>query len=176
MGAKEWEDMIVGYFVDKKLPYSLVKSIVEKRWKLEGQVEILLDGDLFYFNFKKPEDRDYVLDEGSFHMLGKLFIIRPWTRSVEEDRGQISSIPLWVNFYKVPKFLWNPKGLNLIASVVGKPICADKNTEVKKMLTFARICIEVDATKELPLSIPIKTSSKSCIIDVEYVWKPLLCT
>ncbi|KAF5192427.1 hypothetical protein FRX31_017985 [Thalictrum thalictroides] len=75
MGAKEWEHMIVGYFVDKKLPYSLVKSIVEKRWKLEGQVEILLDGDLFYFNFNKPEDRDYVLDEGSFHMLGKLFII-----------------------------------------------------------------------------------------------------
>ncbi|KAF5192426.1 Mads-box transcription factor family protein [Thalictrum thalictroides] len=44
------------------------------------------------------------------------------------------------------------------------------------MLTFVRICIEVDATKELPLSIPIKTSSKSYIIDVEYVWKPLLCT
>ncbi|KAF9619766.1 hypothetical protein IFM89_009239 [Coptis chinensis] len=35
-GVKEWEDRVVGFFLDKKLPYTLVKENVKKRWKLLG--------------------------------------------------------------------------------------------------------------------------------------------
>ncbi|KAF9595930.1 hypothetical protein IFM89_006211 [Coptis chinensis] len=86
-GAKEWEDKVVGFFLDKKLPYSIVKTQVEKKWSLKGQLDISLDGDRFYFGFHNVEDRDYVLDEGYFHMMGKLFIIRKWTREIEDSRG-----------------------------------------------------------------------------------------
>ncbi|KAF5186345.1 hypothetical protein FRX31_024067 [Thalictrum thalictroides] len=45
------------------------------------------------------------------------------------------------------------------------------------MLTFARICIDVDASKALPISIPIRTSQgKTNTIEVEYDWKPSICT
>ncbi|KAF5180290.1 hypothetical protein FRX31_030123, partial [Thalictrum thalictroides] len=85
-GAKEWENTIVGYFLDKKLPFSMVKSMVEKKWKLKGVMEMMLDGDLFYFNFSELEDREAILDDGAFHLLGKLFIISPWSRDIEDNR------------------------------------------------------------------------------------------
>ncbi|KAF5187792.1 hypothetical protein FRX31_022621, partial [Thalictrum thalictroides] len=99
-GAKEWEDKVVGFFLDKKLPYTLVKAQIEKKWTLSGHLDMALDGDMFYFTFQNKEDREYVIEEGSFHMLGKLFVIRPWSRQVEEERGSICSVPIWVKMFK----------------------------------------------------------------------------
>ncbi|KAF5208336.1 hypothetical protein FRX31_002077 [Thalictrum thalictroides] len=153
-GAKEWEDKVVGFFLDKKLPYTIVKRAVDKKWNLKGQVEVLIDGDLFYFSFNNSEDRETALDEGSFHLMGNLFIIKPWSKEVEDDRGQISNVPVWVNLFKVPKYLWNNKGLNLIASIIGKPLFTYRQ-EYRE---------EEDA------------DGKSFTIDVEFQWKLLICT
>ncbi|KAF5208333.1 hypothetical protein FRX31_002080 [Thalictrum thalictroides] len=86
-GALEWENQVVGFFLDKKLPFMVVKETVHKKWKLKGDLDIALDGDMYYFRFTSEEDKEKVLDEGSFHMGGKLFVIRPWSRDVEDNRG-----------------------------------------------------------------------------------------
>ncbi|KAF5188106.1 hypothetical protein FRX31_022306, partial [Thalictrum thalictroides] len=65
-GAAEWEHKVVGFFLDKKLPFTMVKSVVLKRWNLDGEVEIALDGDMFYFTFNNEQDRVNVIEEGSF--------------------------------------------------------------------------------------------------------------
>ncbi|KAF5178294.1 hypothetical protein FRX31_032118, partial [Thalictrum thalictroides] len=117
-GAKLWEQHVVGFFLDKKLPFNYVKSAVTNRWKTLREFEIALDGDLYYFKFSTPEDREHVLDEGSFHLAGKLFVIRPWTREVESSRGMIKFVPVWVKMSRVPKDLWNPKGFSLLCSAI----------------------------------------------------------
>ncbi|KAF5176160.1 hypothetical protein FRX31_034253, partial [Thalictrum thalictroides] len=108
-GAREWENRVVGFFLDKKLPYSMVKEILTRRWKLQGEFDIGLDEDMFYFHFNNEEDREYVLDEGPVLLAGKLFVVRAWTREVEENRGSICSVPIWLKMYNVPKHLWNAK-------------------------------------------------------------------
>ncbi|KAF5181439.1 hypothetical protein FRX31_028974, partial [Thalictrum thalictroides] len=128
-GAKLWENHIVGFFLDKKLPFNYVKSAVTNRWKTLGDFEMALDGDLFYFKFSTSEDREHVLDEGSFHLAGKLFVIRSWTRDVENSRGMIKSVPVWVKMSRVPKDLWNPKGFSFLGSAIGKPLFMDKTTD-----------------------------------------------
>ncbi|KAF5186215.1 hypothetical protein FRX31_024197 [Thalictrum thalictroides] len=78
--------------------------------------------------------------------------------------------------YNVPKHMWSKEGFSLLASTIGKPVCMDKTTEKKQMLTFARICIEVSAEKELPDNITIKTNGgKELTITLEYPWRPLMC-
>ncbi|KAF5188412.1 zinc ion binding / nucleic acid binding protein [Thalictrum thalictroides] len=176
-GAREWETKVVGFFLDKKLPYSIVKENVLKKWKLLGSMDIALDGDMYYFSFSSEEDRGRVIDEGAFHMAGKLFVVRPWTREVEDNRGSVRSVPIWVKLYNVPKHLWNGRGFSYITNRIGKPLFMDKTTEKKQMLTYARICVEVSAEKELPLEIKMKVSSeRTVIISLEYPWKPLICT
>ncbi|KAF5189463.1 hypothetical protein FRX31_020950 [Thalictrum thalictroides] len=68
----------------------MVKSVVLKRWNLDGEVEIALDGDMFYFTFNNEQDRVNVIDEGSFFIAGKLFVIRTWSLEVEGNKGVIT--------------------------------------------------------------------------------------
>ncbi|KAF5205327.1 Rna exonuclease [Thalictrum thalictroides] len=176
-GAKDWEDCVVGFFLDKKLPYTLVQTMVKKRWKLQGELEIGLDGDMYYFKFNNAQDREDALDGGSFFMAGKLFVVKAWSIEVEENRGLVMNVPVWVKFLNVPKHLWNTKGLSVMASALGKPLCMDKTTEDRKMLTFARICVEISAENELPNEIKLKTSKGNTLtIPLEYTWKPDICT
>ncbi|PIA42432.1 hypothetical protein AQUCO_02000108v1 [Aquilegia coerulea] len=172
-GAKIWEDRVVGFFIDKKLPFSYVKSALVSKWKTLRAYEMALDGDLYYFKFSAIKDRERVLDEGSLQLAGKLFIIRPWTREVENSRGMIKSVPIWVKMSRVPKDLWNPKGFSFLASTIGKPLFTDKTTENGNMLSFARVCIEIEPKKDLPSTIPL---AKDQVIELEYPWKPLICT
>ncbi|KAF5191697.1 zinc ion binding / nucleic acid binding protein [Thalictrum thalictroides] len=154
-GARLWEDRVVGFFLDKKLPFNYVKTAVTNKWKTSGEFEMALDSDLFYFKFSNLEDKEKVIEEGSFHLAGKLFIIRPWSREVEESRGMIKSVPVWVKLSQVPKDMWSPKGFSFLASAIGKPLFIDKTTEKATMLSFARVCVEVEPNKELPIKIPL---------------------
>ncbi|KAF5198337.1 hypothetical protein FRX31_012077 [Thalictrum thalictroides] len=61
-GAKEWAEKLVGFFLDKKLPFLIVKDAILKRWKPKGQVEVALDGYIFYFSFSCVEDKKEALD------------------------------------------------------------------------------------------------------------------
>ncbi|KAF5208302.1 hypothetical protein FRX31_002109 [Thalictrum thalictroides] len=113
-----------------------------------------------------------LLKETQSLLAGKLFIIRPWTREVELSRGMIKSVPVRVKMSKVPKDFWNPKGFSFLGSAIGKPLFMDKTTEKSSMLTFARICVEVEPMKELPKSIPLGPDQT---VELNYPWKPLLC-
>ncbi|KAF5201499.1 hypothetical protein FRX31_008918 [Thalictrum thalictroides] len=144
-GSHEWENRVVGFFLDKKLPFSMVKDTVEKKWTLKGSMDLALDGDMYYFTFHNEEDRAQILDEGSFFIAGKLFVIRAWSREVEENRGSITSVPIWVKMFNVPKYLWNKKGLSLLEKEI-------PNSIVLKV-------------KE----------GKFLTIPLEYPWKPLVC-
>ncbi|KAL5731350.1 hypothetical protein ACHQM5_004088 [Ranunculus cassubicifolius] len=176
-GAKEWENRVVGFFLDKKLAFTVVKEKAPKKWKLKGSMELALDGDTYYFTFSLNEDRERVIDEGPIYIADKLFIVMPWSREVEECKGNIKKVPVWVKLSKVPKHMWNAKGFSLIGSAIGKPICMDRTTEGKQMLSYARICIQVSADKELPDTVNLKTKSgNEFVIGVEYLWKPMVCT
>ncbi|KAF5178396.1 hypothetical protein FRX31_032021 [Thalictrum thalictroides] len=177
LGSQEWEDRVVGFFLDKKLPFSIVKAAVHKKWKLSGHVDISLDDDTYYFKFHNPQDRVEVLEEGTIHIAGKLFILRPWTREIEDSKGLIRTVPMWINMYKVPKHLWHPRGFSSIASALGHPLCLDRATESRLMLSFARVCVEIKPDVELPNSLTINTlSERPTVIELEYQWKPLICT
>ncbi|KAF5194014.1 hypothetical protein FRX31_016398 [Thalictrum thalictroides] len=85
----------------------------------------------------------------------------------------IQSVPIWVKLSRVPKDPWNPKGFSFLASTIGKPLFTDKATETGTMLSFARVCVEVEPTKDLPFSIPINPEQS---VDIEYPWRPLICS
>ncbi|KAF5201897.1 Endonuclease/exonuclease/phosphatase [Thalictrum thalictroides] len=93
-GAKEWEHNVVGFFLDKKLPFTVVKETVQRRWKLKGEMDTALDGDMYYFTFHNEEDNASVLDEGPFFMAGKLFISQSWTRDIEENKASVHNVPM----------------------------------------------------------------------------------
>lgn len=44
---------------------------------------------------------------------------------------------------------WTKTGLSYVASAVGRPLHTDKLTAIKKRISYARVCVEVEASEEL---------------------------
>ncbi|KAF5182712.1 Rna exonuclease [Thalictrum thalictroides] len=142
-GRRVWEDYLVGSFVGKRLPFPLVKSVLQKEWKLQN-FEMVVDEEMFYFKFTSDEDKMGVIEKGPIFIAGRLFVLRLWSPEIEKGKKLISSVPIWVKFEGVPKRLWSSEGLGFLASLIGRLVCLDEVTEKKTRLKFARVCIEVD--------------------------------
>ncbi|KAF9590599.1 hypothetical protein IFM89_035917 [Coptis chinensis] len=68
-GVSGLSDYLVGYFIEKRLPFHLVKANLSRQWKTKGSYEVTADDDLFYFKFSEGEDQTKILEAASY--LGK---------------------------------------------------------------------------------------------------------
>ena len=122
-GSSEWATTLVGYFIGKGLPYSLVSSTTERLWADYGFFDTLAtDSGFFFFTFSSEEMKDAVLEGGPWYIAGQPLILHPWKPGLKIDKKAVHSIPIWVNLYGIPLELWNPKGISFIASYIGKPL------------------------------------------------------
>ncbi|KAF9626345.1 hypothetical protein IFM89_032194 [Coptis chinensis] len=55
-GIEQWSEFLVGYFVEKRMPFPLVKRTLKRIWKTKANYEISTDKNLFYFKFSDDED------------------------------------------------------------------------------------------------------------------------
>ncbi|KAF5196454.1 Atp-dependent dna helicase [Thalictrum thalictroides] len=135
-GIDLWKNHLVGYFIDKMMPYFLVKRVVEKEWKLKRGMQITTDGKLYYFKFVDHEDRRKILEGGPIFLAGQIMVIRLRAEDVYEERNQISTFQIWVKCYDIPTQVWCKEGLSLIGSRIGKPECCDEMTMEMERLDF----------------------------------------
>ena len=94
-GIDMWKGCLVGQFLDKRLPFPVVRSLVNRLW---GKREIpdisTTESGLFFFRFRDPEARDWVMNAGPWHLAGRPFILRAWQPGMDMLNIQLSSIPI----------------------------------------------------------------------------------
>ncbi|KAF9588510.1 hypothetical protein IFM89_013004 [Coptis chinensis] len=175
-GETVWRDYLVGFFLEKRLSFPYVQSVLQQKWKTRGSFEMSADQELFYFKFVSDEDRQAVLDEGPVFMGGRCLVIGPWTQNVELQMKSLNTIPIWVKMHNVPKVMQTDEGLGFIASKVGKPHCQDRLTKERRGLDYARVCVEYKVNETLPDSFDIRLSPNNVRkISYEYLWIPKRC-
>ncbi|KAK2637512.1 hypothetical protein Ddye_032304 [Dipteronia dyeriana] len=113
---------------------------------------------------------------------GRMVILKKWHPRLNLSKDSYSKIPVWVKLFNIPHEYWNEEGLSHIARAVGKPLYADGLTESMKRISFARVCIEIDASCDLVDSFDLFIGDSSNLklgeneeILVEYQWKPKIC-
>ncbi|XP_028120127.1 uncharacterized protein LOC114317570 [Camellia sinensis] len=172
----KWEACLVGYFIDKNLPYTLIKNNANNMWKNKGLVDILKNDDgFFFFMF---ENRDYcidVLEGGPWYVGGFLLILKQWHRMMKLSKEDKKTIPIWVKFHNIPLEYWDGDGLGRIASAVGVPLFMDQLTSSGSRISFARVCVDISAVSEFPDSFIITSGDVSMNIHVEYQGVPSRC-
>ncbi|KAI8551298.1 hypothetical protein RHMOL_Rhmol06G0174900 [Rhododendron molle] len=177
-GSDLWSDCIVGYFLDKKVPFPLVKNIVMRIWEKFGIYDVRAnDQGFFFFKFSKVDAYRSLMETGPCHIAGKLMILKQWEPQMVLTKEKLSTIPIWVQFSNLPLELWTAQGLSYIASGVGKPLYADDLTEKGLRLSFAKICVEVTVDSPLPDVVEVEyANGASASVVAKYPWKPTRCS
>ena len=180
-GSKRWASTLVGCFVGGSLPFSAVQNIARSIWRTDGLVDVLsIEKGFFLFRFANKEGMTTVVERGPWLFAGRYLVLQKWSPGLPLSKANLSSIPIWAKFHNVPIELWTEEGPSHIASAVGHPLYADAATEACSRIAFARICVEVDATRPLVEEFDVeafqKDGSSSLIpIWVSYQWRPPCC-
>jgi hypothetical protein len=176
-GISKWKSSLIGQFLDKPLPFFLVKKSIDIMWKQYGNVEVFsLKNGLFIFRFPDEVTRDEVLDAKLSHISNKPLILRKWMPGMQVMKLTLATIPVWIKLLHLPMEFWTQTCLSHVASGVGKPLYADKVTEEQKRLGYARVLVEIDVNSECPKEIDIELNGESIVIGVEYPWLPPKCS
>lgn len=88
----------------------------------------------------------------------------------------LSSIPIWVKFFRIAPVYWSEEGLSYVVSAIGKPLYFDSLTEARTRLSFVQACAKVDIRSEFPTVFDLDLGDcTTCEIIAEYPWKPQVC-
>ncbi|KAK3204557.1 hypothetical protein Dsin_018603 [Dipteronia sinensis] len=111
-----------------------------------------------------------------------MVILKKWHPKLILSKDFYSKILVWVKLFNIPHEYCNKEGLSHIASAVGNPLYADSLIESMKRISFARVCIEIDASCNLVDSFDLFMGDSSnpklgenVEILVEYQWKQKIC-
>ncbi|XP_058766248.1 uncharacterized protein LOC131639814 [Vicia villosa] len=103
-------------------------------------------------------------------------LVREWRPDFNLHNDLLQTFPLWVKLPNLPLYLWGENSLNKIGSALGDPIVTDECTANRLCISYARILVEIDITKELPTEITIRnTHGEKMQQAVEYEWRPIFC-
>ncbi|KAK2649526.1 hypothetical protein Ddye_017015 [Dipteronia dyeriana] len=144
-GSKAWRNCLVGYFIEKKLPFYLIDNIAMRIWGNRGLLEVLAnDNGLYFFKFSDDEACYNVLEAGPWLFVERMVILKKWHPRLNLSKDSNSKILVWDKLFNIPYEYWSEEGLSHIASAVGKPLYADSLTESMKRISFARFATLVE--------------------------------
>ncbi|GAA0172711.1 hypothetical protein LIER_26482 [Lithospermum erythrorhizon] len=92
------------------------------------------------------------------------------------DSRSIEKLPVWVRFLGLSLEHYDLKELGLIANTIGKPFYPDTPTMEMTRISYARVCVEINAEATLPKKVKlVDEMGKEVFQEVEYEWLPFKC-
>ncbi|KAK8605380.1 hypothetical protein V6N13_102162 [Hibiscus sabdariffa] len=133
--------------------------------------------NLYVFSFSSVADRDWVLENGPWHIQNKPLVLRKWEPNMRKLDFELSKMPIWFQLYNVPLELFNQKCLSYISSALGTPLYMDSVTSNRERVEFAKVCIEVDVAFCIPNKIDVLVKDGSTVsFRVFAPWLPACCS
>ncbi|GJV01911.1 hypothetical protein Tco_1335480 [Tanacetum coccineum] len=183
----KFDNTLVGFFVGKKVAFTLVKNYVVNTWGKFGFQNVIRDDDGFhFFKFASSSSVEKVIEQGPWMIRGTPIILTKWSPSLTISRDEVTRVPVWVKLHRVPVVAYSEDGLSIIATQIGMPITLDAFTSDMCVNPWGRIgfaralivfLLRNDLKKEVILAVPLEDGKghTNVTIKVEYEWKPPLC-
>ncbi|CAK8565025.1 unnamed protein product [Lathyrus sativus] len=174
---KFWESSLILYAMGADLSMNVVKNFMTRTWNFVELPNMYFnDEGYFILRFKSFTDRDEVMLRGPYMLRNIPLLIREWRPDFKIKDELLRTLPIWVKLPQLPIVLWGDTSLNKIGSALGNPIMTDECTANRLRVSYARILVEMDITKELPQSITIADhAGEKMQQSIEYEWRPLFC-
>ncbi|GKE13970.1 zinc knuckle CX2CX4HX4C containing protein [Tanacetum coccineum] len=130
-------------------------------WGRRGFKDIVdVTNGVFFMKFFNEEGLEPVVNSGPWMVNNKPFFVQKWDIHVCLDKREPSHIPIWVRLCNIPLEAWTTSGISALASRLGKPLVMDALiAEICKKgvgkVKYARVLVEVSATKDVPNEIEV---------------------
>ncbi|XP_057871389.2 uncharacterized protein LOC131077832 [Cryptomeria japonica] len=163
-------------FLGLRLSLPVLESWARRVWKPEGDMEILLAANNYFLViFSSIADRNRAFEGGPYFFNQVGLFIKPWHMGFNSAEEIPSWVPVWVRLSRLPLEFWREDILHSISLLLGKPVGSASQTQDRKVISFARICVEVDLNNPLPDSMEICMGSSSWIQQLDYETLPFRC-
>ncbi|KAK4400031.1 hypothetical protein Sango_1109200 [Sesamum angolense] len=136
---------LVGYIAEK-FPGLKALRALSQSWGASFQLH---DSGWLIFRFARAEDRQRILAGGPYFVYGRPLLLKIMPDCFEFKEDDISLTPVWATLPSLPFECWHPNALGKIGSHLGTPIAMDSLTMKMERVSYARILVEVDASKKL---------------------------
>lgn len=164
----------MGYVIGPRpSPYAFLNFL--KGWG--NQVKFFFkDNGWIKFQFATESDRDRVLCNGPYMILGRQLFLKELPSCFLFGKDDMMVLPSWIQIHGLPAECWATQALSKISSVVGKPIHTDKLTSSKKSANYARVLVEIDAKKQRILEKSVVLpNGKQILVKFTYKLNPKYC-
>ncbi|KAL0906199.1 hypothetical protein M5K25_024673 [Dendrobium thyrsiflorum] len=173
---KKLEFAVVGKILGKKMSYSFIQTELQRKWKRFGDFKFLLFGRVsFICIFSSLGAREAVLNGGPWNIAGHMVGLSKWAPDFDPESMNGLFSPVWVRFPNLPLIYWDKKNINRIASMIGRPIWYDEITNVWGKSSYARVCISLDISKQLPKGTWIQGINGKFFQRCEFEEVPIFC-
>ncbi|XP_058763772.1 uncharacterized protein LOC131637201 [Vicia villosa] len=153
-----WANVLIMYAVGDDLSMNAVKKFMMNTWNFVTLPELYYNEEgYFIVRFKSKSDKDAVLMRGPYTIFKKPVLLHEWTPTFTLEDDVLRVLPVWVIFPQLPLVYWGDKSIGKIASAIGKPVITDECIRKKLRVSYARVLIEVDVTRELKSEITIRS-------------------
>lgn len=173
----KWSTAIIGQVMGNSSSFFNMKKFAEEKWTSKGLLEVQRkEADLFIFRFQSEDSKQSILDLSPLPFGNRVLFLWPWSPDKPIQRLSLNSVPVWIKFPDLRLHHFHPQVLSGLGSLVGKPMFMDKPTAAQKRVSFARICVEVNAGAELPKFIQYSDENGlACTQEVIFEWMPIQC-
>ncbi|GJQ95661.1 replication protein A 70 kDa DNA-binding subunit B-like protein [Tanacetum coccineum] len=148
---------------------------------------VAVTNGMFFMKIFSEEGMESVVNSGPWMVNNKPFFVQKWDIHVCLDKREPTHIPIWVRLCNIPLEAWTTKGINALASRLGKPLIMDNlTTKICKKgvgrVKYARVLVKVPTNKCFPDEIEVIYRDKDRVeicrkkIIVKFNWLPLRCS
>ncbi|KAL0307207.1 UNVERIFIED_CONTAM: hypothetical protein Sradi_6138000 [Sesamum radiatum] len=164
---------IVGYVAGKFPSLQAIRTL-SKSWGASFQRH---DNGWLVFRFARDDDWQRILAGGPYFIYGRPLFLKAMPDCFEFKEDDISLTPVWAILQSLPLECWHPNALGKIGSRLGTPIAMDSLTMRMERVSYARILVEVDASKTLVDHVEFKMpNGVTRRQPVVYEYTPKFCT
>ena len=96
-------------------------------------------------------------------------------REIQPGQENLTIAPVWIRMYSLPMEYWKEEILMDIGNTLGNFIKVSEQTRQRKYISYARICIYLDISRDLPDGIELTWEDEEWFQEIDYEQIPFRC-
>ncbi|KAF7822535.1 receptor-like protein EIX1 [Senna tora] len=177
--AKPWKGSLIIKLMGRRVGFKFLQTKLQKLWNPSGGMKITdMDNDYFLVRFAMEKDYCYALHEGPWLILDHYLVVQRWRPDFDPFEDKFNRIAVWVRVPGLPFEYYNSTFLQRLGNKIGRTLKIDFNTLrqqdenlVVERGRFARICVEVDLSKQLLAKFTLRKKTRR----IEYEGLHMIC-